>query len=77
MPGAKELKEEFLAPWIQAAALAGGMGVPQAISFPNGHDYFLLTRKTPFLDETLPDDWRPLIFRETRALVSERVGMNR
>jgi hypothetical protein len=75
-PAAKELKEQFLFRWIQGAGLAYNMSVPQALAFP-GQEYYLLTRRTPFLELTVPEHWRPLISENTRSLVSERVGMNR
>jgi hypothetical protein len=75
MPGAKELKEAFLFPWIQGAGLACNMSVAQAIAFPTGHEYYLLTRRTQFLQENPPDDWRAVMPRDTRFLIAQRMGV--
>jgi hypothetical protein len=40
-----------------------------------GHEYFLLTRTTPFVEEDLPARWRPLITRETRRITAGRLGL--
>jgi hypothetical protein len=76
-PAAKELKEEFLFRWIQGAGLAYNLSVPQALAFPNGHEYYLLTRSTPFFEETPPLHWQALISKESRHVTRERLGINK
>jgi hypothetical protein len=72
-PAANEMKETLLA----ASRFASSVGVAPAIPFPSEQKYFLLTRRTPFLEVNVPEHWRPLISENTRNLVSERLGMNR
>jgi hypothetical protein len=72
-PAAKELKEEFLFRWVQGASMPFG-NAASALTFP-GHEYFLLTRTTPFLDENPPAHWRPLITKETRRITGGRLGL--
>ncbi|MBI1831338.1 MAG: hypothetical protein HYR84_07810 [Planctomycetes bacterium] len=76
-PGAKELKEDFLFPWIHGASVAANRSVPQAIAFPNGHEYFLGALRTPFRQDKIGEHWRPLISAETRHLYFERAGLNK
>jgi hypothetical protein len=76
-PAANELKETLFAASRLASYAAPPMGVAPAIALPSGQKYFLLTRRTPFLEENVPEHWAPLISVNTRNLVSERLGMNR
>lgn len=75
-PGAKDLKEQFLFRWIQGASLACNMNVASAVTFP-GHEYYLLTRSTPFTEYVLPQHWRPLIPPMSRDITRTRAGLNR
>jgi len=74
---ASELKETLFAASRLASYAAPPMGVAPAIALPSGQKYFLLTRRTPFFEENVPEHWAPLISVNTRNLVSERLGMNR
>jgi len=76
-PAAGELKEILFAASRLAGYATPPMGVAPAIALPSGQKYFLLTRRTPFLEVNIPEHWRPLISENTRNLVGERLGMNR
>jgi hypothetical protein len=76
-PAANDLKETLRVASGLASYAAPPMGVAPAIVFPSGQKYFLLTRRTPFLEVNIPEHWRPLIGENTRNLVGDRLGMNR
>ena len=76
-PAANDLKETLRAASGLASYAAPPMGVAPALALPSGQKYFLLTRRTPFLEVNIPEHWRPLISENTRNLVGERLGMNR
>jgi hypothetical protein len=73
---AKELKEDFLFRWTLGAGLCQNMSVAGAITLP-GHEYLLLSRMIPFLQEDHPKDWKPLISQESRRVTMDRLGLNR
>jgi len=73
--GAKDLKDEFLHPWLHAAGFAVNMSVPQAIAFPNGHEYYLATLRTSFRRDKVHDEWRPLIASQTRDLFFTKLSL--
>ncbi|MSQ93114.1 MAG: hypothetical protein EXR98_01005 [Gemmataceae bacterium] len=75
-PAAKELKEQFLFGWIQGASLATNMSIAGAVTIP-GHEYYLLTRATPFAEESRPTHWRHLVSPESREISQIRAGVKR
>ncbi len=75
-PGAKDLKEQFLFRWLQGASVAANMSVASTVSFP-GQEYYLLTRLTPFAEETTPTNWRHVVPIQSRETSRTRAGLKR
>ena len=62
-PNAKEVKEALL---LVTTGASLHMNAVTAIPYPD-IEYFYLSRTTPFPQETLPSNWKPIITPESRA----------
>ena len=73
-PLAKEIKEDVLFRWTLGAGLCQNMSIAGAITYP-GHEYFLLSRVMPALQEKSPPNWTPMMTQESRRVTAGRLGL--
>jgi hypothetical protein len=71
-PAAKEVKE-WLTDVLNAVSLSTGA---RPVYFP-AYEYMLLTRMTPFTEDTAPANWRHIINPETRETAADRLNLPR